>query len=279
MRVLPPIRVITPCPRRYAFDDQRYRRYAALTASATLLLRAATMPPGWIFGDPRYRRQPDPPRPPIGSRDANSWRRVGRAYQSGRLLSAVLVVMRLLRGRAPSFGETAPLLCSELILAREVRGFSPYYQHAYAFIAMLQLYSRRPGCVSATGAKPPTAAYLPMAVYLGAALAKLSQSARSWLVTGDIVENAIDLYSPSSGRWWLRVIPARYIARLVLAFELAALPASALDVRAFRVISLAAILFHACNFHVLRVSFWHLAVLHVPTIMAIRRRPERACHV
>jgi hypothetical protein len=236
------------------FDSQRYLRVGATVATISLLTRSVTMPPSWVFDDIAYSRRAS----------ESSWYRTGLTYEFGRSISAAVSVLRLFKGGTPNLAETAPLLLSELILARSVRGFAPYYQHLYVYIALLA-QSKDFG-----NGRAPLVAYFPMLVYLNAGASKLAGSPRSWLVTGDILGNAIDLYTSHARRRMAQAIPARHLARLVLAFELFALPASLVDLRVFRLVCVAAVLFHSVNYYFLRVSFWHLASLHIPAILAIR---------
>jgi hypothetical protein len=176
------------------------------------------------------------------------------------------------RGRV-SVRSVAAIALGESLVNAGLKGFAPYTDHLYVYASALSIGSR--GTSTPTVSRSPVLAYFPAVVYFAAGSAKLHYSARSWLMTGDIVDNAIDLYRWNRiGVWVSRLNPV-WIARAVLAFELLALPVSLLGPRALRAVSIIGLGFHIGNYVTLRISFWHLAVMHIPIVLAVRRPRSR----
>jgi hypothetical protein len=237
-------------------DRSRYVNVARCVASAALAVRAASMPPGWAFTDSATTRV------------------IAGACGNIRALYSILKVFGTVSSAADtvhrrvSIRSIAAVALAEALTNAGLKGFAPYTGHLYVYALALRMGSR--GASTSTADALPVLAYFPAVVYFAAGVAKLHHSARSWLMIGDIVDNAIDLYRWNCIGVWVSQLNPIWIARAVLAFELLALPVSLLRPGALQAVSIIGLGFHAGNYVILRISFWHLAVMHIPIVLAVR---------
>jgi len=239
----------------WTVDYRRYKRAATLTAALALALRAGSLPASWSFSEQGITR--------LKPQFRNGTR---HTYRTVKQFGLALAVRDAVLGRlAP--GTIASVGVADYLSAKCLRGFAPYTDHLYVHCAALTAMERAGGAVKGA----PTSAYLPHVIYFAAGISKLRESPASWIVTGDIVSNAVDLYAWNFIGQSIRRIPAVWLARTALAYELLALPTAVLGgIKWLRINSFAGLLFHIINYSTLRISFWHHAVLHLPILVSTR---------
>ncbi|WP_459547507.1 hypothetical protein [Nocardia sp. X0981] len=246
--------------RRLKYDHERYMRAAAAVGAAALWLRASTLPPPWVFEQPALRRAPERSRIPL---PANAFRCLTRVGAGSALFDLVMA-------RRVSIRTTLLVLAAERLTATRLAGFAPYTDHLYVFASYLSFAQRPGGRGARDRSRPAPIVHLPAVVYFASAVAKLNNGRASWTGNGEVVANALDLYGWTRvSRWADRIDPA-VTARAVLVFEAMALPVALSGLRGLRAVSLLGLLFHTATFATLRISFWHLALVHLPTLYAIR---------
>ena len=241
--------------------SQPYLRHAGRLARAALLLRLATMPPADCLGSAELAFAGSP--------------RLERQYALCRRVAVVTNVLGLARSPldAPGLAEIFTAAAPEAVISRELRGFAPYYQHLYLYAGLVHQQVRSTRGVA-------YAIYVPHVVYFASGLLKLRLSAEQWLGSGVTLDNALHLYGNDSlSARSLRRLPRPWLARAALSFELGALPLSLTGRRGLLAASVGALGFHAMTARAMRISFWHLAFMHLPAILAIRdakrRRPSQ----
>ncbi|MBF6546635.1 hypothetical protein [Nocardia brasiliensis] len=225
-----------------------------------LLVRGLTIPPGWVFDEPALAADPHAARS-----------RLTRRYRTARIASIGSVVLDLVVTQKISARSTMLLLSCERLTATRLAGFAPYIDHLYVYACYVWFATRAAEHERGSRGTPPVA-YLPATIYLASALAKLCNGAQSWLRTGDIVGNALQLYGWNKASTMAAGVDPVVLSRIALAFEAMALPVSASGPGGLRAMSLLGLTFHATNFVMLRVSFWHLAFMHLPILYAVRPR-------
>lgn len=243
---------------RYVVDGRRYALIAHRATALALALRAMSLPPSWALIEPA-----------TSAVEARARRPVRAVYLALRYAGAACSLLDACGGSL-RVGSIASVAAADRVSATAIKGFAPYTDHLYFYGLILIATGHGRGDGSA-GDVPPAAAYLPAVVYCATGVTKLRNGARSWLVTGDIIDNAVDLYRWNHlGDCVTHLNPA-WLARAVLAYELLALPLSLLNPRCLQIVSLIGLAFHIGNFAALRISFWHLAVMHIAGIGAVRR--------
>ncbi|WP_067677332.1 hypothetical protein [Nocardia miyunensis] len=243
-----------------SFDRERYEKAANLAAAAALFTRASSLPAPWVFDEPALRRPMT-----AGTRDAT-------AYRLFKRLGVASAAWDCVRTRRVSARSIVLTLVAEWLTASRLEGFAPYTEHLYLFALCLRASKTAgPGERADGVGRVPVLAYLAPTIYLASAIAKLRHGGQSWLRTGDVIDNALSLYRWNRVSEWAALVDPVVLARLVLAFELVALPISVSGPTGLRVVSVSGLLLHVANYATLRVSFWHLAFTHLPTLYAIRR--------
>jgi hypothetical protein len=234
-------------------DRRGYLHLAHRLAAGAVAVRAATLPPAWTLNEPALSA--------VEPRRRNTAR---AAYIALRTAGAAAAARDTVRGRVSIRSITATAL-ADALSAKGINGFAPYTDHLYLYAAAVRATSPS----RTTGI--PVLAYYPAVIYFATGLAKLRSSPGSWLTTGDVVDNAVDLYRWNRIGTLVAQVNPVWLARTVLAYELLALPVSLLGPGWLRAMSMAGLAFHAGNYAALRISFWHLAVMHLPIIAALRR--------
>lgn len=238
------------------YDRDGWVRASRRISAGAILLRGLTAPPAWLIAKV--------PRSHVGPAGMSS-RAAVWLYRAGKVAAVVFSADDLLSSRL-SFRSVAAGALTEAASTRRIDGFAPYLDHLYLYALGVFALDRLAPCSSES---LPALSHYPSAIYTASGLVKLREAPRSWLLTGDIVENAIQLYAPRPVLQFARIFPPKWISRAVLVFEISALPVSVLGSPSLRrTYAQLGLAFHATNAICLRVSFWHLAVLHIPIIVA-----------
>lgn len=211
--------------------------------NGSVVFRLLQFPPAWLY------------RSRLANTPWRFWFLGARAIPYLRIVGIICSMRGIWKGKISNIGLINSFAC-EVITNRSFAAFVPYYRHFYLAMFGISLFR------SFDQPFPKSLQLLPMAIYSSSGIAKWLDSS-DWVNGGLTVRNAVSLYSVERGTFTLSENEGKWLARMILIWEVLAYPLSLMSNRFLRGYQISGLCFHLVNFALLRISFWHLAVLHL----------------